>query len=200
MKITLAENISEITLEQFQNYDALLKEMPKDFDNRKLQIFTGLQPRLIKSLTQKDKTEILDLIDESLNKTVEFKNIFEFNGVKYGFIPNLDNISGFEFADLQSAGMEIKDLHIVMAILFRPIVKEDSFGNYSIQPYEGTEKTEILMKQLPLNLVNGALVFFSNLAKELLTGILKFTEEEQKKVKTLQDTLTNGDGMQPFLN
>lgn len=200
MKITLAENISEITLEQFQNYDALLKEMPKDFDNRKLQIFTGLQPRLIKSLTQKDKTEILDLIDESLNKTVEFKNIFEFNGVKYGFIPNLDNISGFEFADLQSAGMEIKDLHIVMAILFRPIVKEDSFGNYSIQPYEGTEKTEILMKQLPLNLVNGALVFFSNLAKELLTDILRFTEEEQKKVKTLQDTLTNGDGMQPFLN
>jgi hypothetical protein len=200
MKITLAENISEITLEQFQNYDALLKEMPKDFENRKLQIFTGMQPRLIKSLTQKDKVEILELIDQSLNKTVDFKNTFEFNGVKYGFIPNLDNITGFEFADLQSAGMEVKDLHIVMAILFRPIVKEDSFGNYLIEPYEGTEKTELLMKKIPLNLVNGALVFFSNLAKELLTDILKFTQEELRKVKVLQDTLKNGDGTRRFLN
>ena len=46
MKIKLAENISEITLGQFQAYLILLKDVQGisdfDFNSRKIEIFTGV--------------------------------------------------------------------------------------------------------------------------------------------------------------
>jgi hypothetical protein len=199
MKLILPEHIGEITLGQFQKYNLLLENhdySEMEFQSKKIAIFTKLDEKSCDLLTSKDRKECLDIIDNSLNHTIEFTNKFDFNGKKYGFIPNLDNISGFEFADLTTAGMDVKNLHVVMAVLFRPIINEDKFGNYQIEPYNGTQSTEEAMKQLPLHLVNGALFFFLNLAKELRIHTLKSTEAELKKVKTLVTTLRSGGGMQ----
>jgi hypothetical protein len=203
MKLILPEHIGEITLEQFQKYNLLLENKDYtdiEFDNKKIAIFTKLDEKSCELLTQKDRKDCLDIIDNALNHSIEFTNKFDFNGKKYGFIPNLDNISGFEFADLTTAGMDVQNLHVVMAVLFRPIINEDKFGNYQIEPYNGTQSTEEGMKQLPLHLVNGALFFFLNLAKELRIHTLKSTEVELKKVKTLVTTLRSGVGMQPLPN
>lgn len=203
MKLILPEHIGEITLEQFQKYNLLLENQGYtdiEFENKKISIFTKLDEKSCELLTQKDRKEIIEIIDNSMNHSIEFTNKFEFNGKKYGFIPNLDNISGFEFADLTTAGMDVQNLHVVMAVLFRPIVNEDKFGNYQIEPYNGTQSSEESMKQLPLHLVNGALFFFLNLAKELRIHTLKSTQEELKKVKTLLSTSRNGVGMQPLPN
>jgi hypothetical protein len=209
MKLILPEHIGEITLEQFQKYNLLLENKGYsdiEFENKKIAIFTKLDEKSCELLTQKDRKDCLDIIDNSLNHTIEFTNKFDFNGKKYGFIPNLDNISGFEFADLTTAGMDVQNLHVVMAVLFRPIIKEEKIlwffktGNYQIEPYNGTQSTEEGMKQLPLHLVNGALFFFLNLAKELRKDSLKSTEVELKKVKTLVTTLRSGGGMQPLPN
>jgi hypothetical protein len=198
MKLILPEHIGEITLEQFQKYTLLLedKELSEmDFESKKISIFTNVDEKSCQLLTAKDRQYCLFVIDNSLNHTVKFTNKFDFNGKKYGFIPNLDNISGFEFADLTTAGMDVQNLHVVMAILFRPIINEDKFGNYQIEPYNGTKSTEDGMKKLPLHLVNGALFFFLNLAKELRIHTQKFTKEELKKVKKLVATSRSGDGM-----
>ena len=203
MKLILPEHIGEINLEQFQNYNLLLENKDYtdiEFENKKIAIFTKLDEKSCELLTQKDRKDCLDIIDNAMNHSVEFTNKFDFKGKKYGFIPNLDNISGFEFADLTAAGMDVQNLHVVMAVLFRPIINEDKFGNYQIEPYNGTQSTEEGMKQLPLHLVNGALFFFLNLAKELRIHTLKYTELELKKVKTLVTTLRNGVGMQPLPN
>jgi hypothetical protein len=203
MKLILPEHIGEITLEQFQKYNLLLENQgysDMEFESKKIAIFTKLDEKSCELLTNKDRKECLDIIDNSLNHTIEFTNKFDFNGKKYGFIPNLDNISGFEFADLTAAGMDVQNLHVVMAVLFRPIINEDKFGNYQIEPYNGTQSTEEGMKQLPLHLVNGALFFFLNLAKELRIHTLKSTEVELKKVKTLVTTLKSGGGTQPLPN
>jgi hypothetical protein len=203
MKLILPEHIGEITLEQFQKYNLLLENQGYsdiEFENKKIAIFTKLDEKSCELLTQKDRKDCLDIIDNSMNHTIEFTNKFEFNGKKYGFIPNLHNISGFEFADLTTAGMDVQNLHVVMAVLFRPIINEDKFENYQIEPYNGTQSTEEGMKQLPLHLVNGALFFFLNLAKELRIHTLKSTEVELKKVKTLVTTLKSGVGTQPLPN
>jgi len=203
MKLILPEHIGEITLEQFQKYNLLLENQgysDMEFESKKIAIFTKLDEKSCELLTNKDRKECLDIIDNSMNHSIEFTNKFDFKGKKYGFIPNLDNISGFEFADLTTAGMDVQNLHVVMAVLFRPIINEDKFGNYQIEPYNGTQSTEEGMKQLPLHLVNGALFFFLNLAKELRIHTLKSTEAELKKVKTLVTTLRNGVGMQHLPN
>ena len=55
------------------------------------------------------------------------------------------------------------------------------------------------MKYMPLSIVNGALVFFSNLANELIEYTQKYTTEEQAREKTPATTSKNGGGMQRFL-
>jgi hypothetical protein len=83
-----------------------------------------------------------------------------------------------------------------MAILFRPIKNEDKFGNYTIKKYKGTEGCE-QMKDIKLNLVNGALVFFLNLSKELqLSTQESLKEVERQREKMQHNSSKSGDGIQ----
>ena len=84
-----------------------------------------------------------------------------------------------------------------MAILYRPIKNKDMSGNYSIVEYQGTTEGAEVMKNTPLNIVNGALGFFLTLSMDLLTYTQKYLKKEsQVKVKQQETTLKSGDGMQ----
>ena len=185
MKIILPEHIGDIKLYQFQKYSKLLERKDlgiNDFNERKIEIFTNIPFRQVKNVSQKDKLEILEQIDTALNMTVEFTPTFFLNDVEFGFIPNFDKITGAEYQDLFEYQNKVDKMHNLMAILFRPIKKKDVFKNYKIKSYKGTSEYADLMKEMPLSIVNGALVFFSNLAKELEIYILKSTMEVQVKV------------------
>ena len=199
MKIIIPESLNDITLAQFQKYDVLTKRDDLDvynFNKRKIEIFTGVKANDVDTFKQVDLEDILKTIDTALNQTVEFRPTFKINDVEFGFIPNLDDITGGEFSDLSLHGMEVETLNNVMAVLFRPIAKKDSFGNYSIIPYQGTKLYADVMKHMPMSIVNGALVFFSNLANELLIYTQKFTMEEQARENQQVTTLKSGDGTQ----
>lgn len=204
MKIILPENIEEITLEQFQKYSLLLEREDLDdfqLNKRKVSIFTGIKYKDLNNIDARDFEDILTQIDIALNVDVKFKDRFVLNGVEFGFIPNFDKISTKEFVDLSLYPLDdIETYHNLMAILFRPIKKTDSFGNYNIKSYNGTERYAELMKQTPMNIVNGALVFFLNLAKELQTSTQKYMEVELLKEAKHPTTLKNGDGMQLLKN
>jgi hypothetical protein len=184
MKITLPEHIGDITLEQYQKYHKLcLREDLNlfNFNTRKIEIFTGLSHRQVKDISHKDYSEIVEQIDKAMNEDTPFKNTFKMNGIEYGFVPNLDKITTREFVDLSTFGVEIEDLHKTMGVLFRKVTKKDAFGNYNIEYYSGTEEKAEAMKQMPMNIVNGALLFFCNLARELRVSIQRYTEAEQAK-------------------
>ena len=134
--------------------------------------------------------DILKQIDIALNADVPFVNRVKIDGVEFGFAPNLDKITAKEFTDISLYPLEnIETYHNLMAILFRPIVNKDAFGNYDIETYNGTEKYADTMKKMPMNIVNGALVFFYNLAKELEMSIQKYTIQEVVKASKRQTTL-----------
>ena len=184
MKIQLPEHIGEITLEQYQRYNALIKREDLSVDNfnkRKIEIFTGLKIIDVTKIQLTDYDGILKQIDDALSKDVGFEPFFKMKGVEFGFIPNFDKITAGEYRDLLIYNSEIDTMHNLMAILFRPIKDKDVFGNYVIEPYRGTEQYANLMKQMPLNIVTGALVFFSNLANELVSYTQRFTEAEQMR-------------------
>jgi hypothetical protein len=198
MKITLPENIAEITLGQFQRYMDLLGKVEDmsidEFNRRKIEIFVNVPRRNFKNISQKDFEYLLNQIDKAMNTDVEFIERFSLNGIEYGFHPNLDDLSIGEWADLSSFGEGVEELHKVMTVLFRPIVQSDKFKNYKIASYTGDEDSELLRK-MPLNVVNGALVFFCNLAKELQTSIQRYTTQAQQRAKKHQTTSISGDGM-----
>ena len=192
MKLILPENQSEITLEQYQRYVKLLERTDLDiynFNRRKLEIFTPLTFKDTENITQVDFEFCLNQIDKALNEEVDFVNRFFIGNVEFGFIPNFDEMTTAEFVDLNKHSNTHETLHYLLAVLFRPIINKDSFGNYEIQTYEGTKEYFELMKKTPLNVVNGALFFFINLSQELKNYILKYKKEVQKKAGLLPTTL-----------
>lgn len=203
MKITLPENIHDIKLHQFQKYSRLLEreDLPIDqFNKRKIEIFANIERSRIDLISQSDYEEIIAQIDIALNQTVDFKPTFKMEGVEFGFIPNLDKITAGEWRDLSIYGTNVDEMHKLMAVLFRPIKRKDVFGNYEIINYDGTEKYATIMKYMPLSIVNGALVFFSSLANELVNYTQKYMVMEQPKESQQVSTLRSGGGMRQFLN
>lgn len=201
MKIKIPENISEINLLQYQRYHELQQREdlnPHDFNVRKIQIFTGLNPTQVKMIDSKDYAEILSLIDIALDKEHGFNPFFTMGDIEFGFIPNLDKITAGEYIDITKYQTDIQEYHKLMAVLFRPIKKKDVFNNYELIPYKGTEQYSEIMKLMPLSAVTGSLVFFSSLVNELMSYTQKYFKVEQPKENKQMNTLTNGDGMQPL--
>ena len=189
LKIQLPENIADITLEQAQKLDVLnakrdsLDELA--FIKRYISIFTEIKFRDLDNISMSDFDGIHAQITEALDTEVPFENRFVLNQVEYGFVPNLDEITTGEYIDLSTYGNSMETLHKTMAVLFRPITKDMAFGSYEIEPYNGTKDRAEIMKQAPMNIVLGMLVFFCDLSRELKNHILKSTlvMEELKKTQ-----------------
>ena len=79
--------------------------------------------------------------------------------------------------------------------IIKPIVKEDSFGNYSIEAYGNIEERSNEMLNCPMHIVNGSLLFFLNLSKDLKNCMERYTAEVVQRNKQ-QTTSLNGDGIQ----
>ena len=187
INISLPENIADITLDQYVRFEELrAKESsmtPQRMVERVVSLFTGIKNKDIKKLAYKDFEDIANQITQALDKDAKFEQRFFLNGVEYGLIPNLDEITTAEYVDLSSLGLDFKNMHKVMGVLFRRITEEDPFGNYKIQPYRYDKKHCDEMKQCPMHVVNGALVFFWNLSRELKEAILKSTRQAEERNK-----------------
>ena len=198
MKITLPENISEITLSQYQRYDKLIKKGLSDLDTaiEKVCIFTNLKRLEAESLTYKDLVDICNQIDIALNEDAKFEPRFFIDNVEFGFV-TLDKIKGKEYVDLVNYSKDLEDAnnyHKLIAILFRPIIDKGLNNTYSIADYEGTSEWSEIMKRTPMNIVNGALSFFLHLRNELQSYIQKYTTEAQAREKQAQTTSVSMDG------
>lgn len=199
MRIEIAENQSEITLVQYQEFEKL--KMRKDldaleFNRRKLRIFTPLNYDQICSIRLSDMLELMEDIDRALTTRSEFKPLFKMNGIEFGFIPNFENIKAKEFFDLSTYGTRSETLHNLMAILFRP-VKKRSGDKYKIVSYQGTDEFAEAMKKMPLSIVNGALFFFVNLRESLEIYTLRSMSPKPMR-NQVSHILKSGGGMQQF--
>jgi len=201
MKITLPENIGEITLNQFLKYEELLERDldSLNFNKRKISIFTGIPFNQVQHIKAVDAERILNQVDKALGTEAVFQNTFTMGDLEFGFIPDFDKITLDEYADLTTYGVDKSTLHNLMSVLFRPIVNKNG-ERYEIMGYEGTEQYAEMMKEMPLNIVNGALVFFWNLANELQEATQRYLSEELVRDMKPKTTSRISDGTQRLRN
>jgi len=213
LKITVPEHIGDITLEEFQKYEVLNQKYTDkeytaiEYNKRKIELFSGIPYHRIDHANHKQLEELLKDIDKALGEDAPFKDRFFIQDEEFGFIPNFDKITAGEFFDLnnygsevdQGKGIPVETMHKLMAVLFRPIKKSHK-NAYSIIDYDGTEKYAEVMKHMKMNVVNGALVFFCNLSRELLIRIQRYTQEVRVKAEMQVITSLNGDGTVPSTN
>ena len=192
MKIQVPTHINDITLEQYQRFALInTEEQDKEFFMFKtIEIFCGVDIAIVSKMRLSDAESISNEVLGVLQQNVPFTNKFELEGVKYGFIPDLQAISLGEFIDLEEGLAKDKDFHKAASVMFRPIVKE--FGElYTIDGYEASTEMHHIMKQAPVGIISAAIVFFYNIAKELLTASQDFSKEEKKEAMTILEKLNS---------
>jgi len=140
----------------------------KDFDSefelalRLLQMATGLEYDELRKASSRSVYGAADgLIDYYTTQDNKFVESFTFNDKKYKFV-ELGNLSFGEFVDIddQMTKPEVermKNLHLLMALLYREIDDDGNFMDYDTKRITGTAEE---FRQLPIKYLNGALFFF----------------------------------------
>lgn len=199
LEITVPESLSEITLEQYQKFDKINTDDNHQTNfllHKTVEIFCGLELKDIAKIRVSSVKEIIQDIDKLFSEKPDLIPTFIMDGVEYGFIPNLDDMSLGEFVDLDETLTEWEQMHKAMAVLYRPTTFNKK-GKYLIEEYKGQDRAE-LMKKMPLDVVMGSMVFFYNLNKELLETILNYLNREapnQMNTAVLQTLEKSGDGI-----
>ena len=199
MKLIIPTDLSDITLGQLQALTKLEATPLNDLERQKqtIELLTSIDRTTI------DKVKLGDLNDVyskllSLSKASEGLHQFvKIDGVKYGFIPNLSDISTAEFGDLDTLCQDLNEnLHLIMSILYRPIDKEAN-GKYSIAAYDADleERSRLFKKKLKANVVNSAILFFWSIGNDYLTDLLTSLPEDQE-TKSSNHSEKSGVGIQ----
>lgn len=178
VKISIPTNLSEIKLSQYQKFLKIVQDNEEsDFLNHKMvQIFCGVDLNIVDAMRQKDVEDAVNTIGGLFKQMPPLQQKFEMNGTTFGFIPNLDDMSSGEYMDLDGYITNWDDMHRAMAVLYRPI-KQKLGEKYLIEDYEGTERYAEQMKDMPLDVVLGSVVFFWHLGKELLKSTMDYLVE-----------------------
>ena len=188
LEVSIPSTLKEVKLKDYQDF--LLIENPSNDDL--LKCILNINTKELGKIKDKDVDYLINHINKLFDQEHKFIPTFNLNGVSYGFIPNLDEITYGENKDVTSYINEWGNMHKAMAVLFRPL-KQKQGHKYLIEEYEGSHKYSEVMKQMPLSVVLGAMVFFYNLTNELLNYIPSYLEKELMK-EQMQGQISQGNG------
>ena len=196
IEVSIPSTLKEVKLKDYQSL--LLIDKPNDEDL--LKCILNINTKELGKIKDKDVDYLINHINKLFEQEHKFIPTFNLNGVAYGFIPNLDEITYGENKDVTSYINEWGNMHKAMAVLFRPI-KQKQGHKYLIEEYEGSHKYSEVMKQMPLSVVLGAMVFFYNLTNELLNYIPSYLEKEVVKEQMIgQISQENGEAIQNYIH
>jgi hypothetical protein len=190
IQIEVPTSLEDITLGQYQHYLKILDqnegEEANDFINKKLvEIFCNINLNEVDYIPIVDFNRILEVLDKAFKEKFPLIKHFELGDVEFGFIPKLDDMSLGEYVDVEATISDWQNIHKAMSVLFRP-VNFKSKDKYTIAPYKPNDDIKEWMKQMPLSVVMGCMVFFYDLGNELSRASLAYLEREMKKDKTSQ--------------
>lgn len=166
---------SDVTIEKYRQLISIKEENPT---TKMLGILSVLTSRSKRDLMKLKGSELEPLVAQFQFTNVPMTNkvtrTFTLGDVKYGLIPDLNSLSIGEIIDLEEylANWETS-IHKLLAILYRPIVKEDLVG-YEIEPYDGSRSSvwaDWFDQELSIEIVYGATLFFSTIASVSWTSM-----------------------------
>ena len=194
VEIKIPNKLSELTLGQYQKFSKIYtKDADQDFVQKKMiEIFCKIPLADVDKIKYSSIKKVINVITKMFNQQPKLKNIFNLDGVDYGFHPKLADMTFGEFVDADTFAGDWETMDKAMSVLYRP-VKDNFKGSYLIEDYDG--ETKEFFKEMPLDVAFGAIFFLSNLRSELIQLILHYSAEEMKKNLMPKQILDlNGDG------
>lgn len=207
--LEVPQELSAITLQQYQKYLKVMEANDDaedtEFINLKvLEIFCGVTMKEAYKLPLAEFSFIINHIVNIFKEDTPLQRDFTLtdpkgDSVTFGFIPKLDDISLGEFIDLDNYIGDWQQIHKAMAVLYRPITFRKG-DLYLIEDYEGSDKYSEVMKDAPVNVALGAVVFFYRLGNVLSSYLLDSLTQEMKKDRELiKDLEQSGGGINQYM-
>ena len=192
IEITIPSSLKEVKLKDYQKYLTIKEPTNDDM----LKCILNVNQDELGKIKASDIDYLLSIVIDLFKQKQKLIPTFKMYGIEYGFIPNLDEITYGENKDVTAYINNWETMHKAMSVLFRP-VKQKQRDKYIIEDYEGSHKYSEVMKDMPLDIVMGAMVFFYNLTNVLLKSIPSFLEKEMKK-EQMQGVISpeNGEAIQ----
>tara|TARA_B110000503_G_scaffold128297_1_gene199082 strand:+ start:997 stop:1650 length:654 start_codon:yes stop_codon:yes gene_type:complete len=197
-ELIIPSDLSEVSLKQYQKF---LKIQDSNQDSyflqcKMIEIFCNLDAKTVRLLKLSDADKVVEVINNMFEAKPTLTRTFKIAGVEYGLIPDLDEMSLGEYIDLDTYLGDWENMQIAMNVLYRPI-KNKIKDKYTIKEYDVESKDAL--KEIPLDIVLGAIFFLYNLGIELSQVMMDYSEEH------LMDNLThqqispkNGDGIKAY--
>ena len=226
VEITIPDFMS---VEQYQIINNIehLTELNKTI--RTISVLTGVDEAELKTWDVSTLSKVYRDLNSKIDYKESFHPIFSYEDTLYGF-SNIDTMTLGEDTDLERLCKEPnKNLHEIMAILYRPIkkhnfknivwqkaqkilIKEGKSTNiwkqYKLKKYDVEDRYETAerFKQLPVNYALGAMSFFLATASGYLTITAPYsTEAEELMLNKLTEMNLNllkniGTGLRSFMH
>lgn len=179
VEITVPDNLSEVTLDQYQRYLKIQENNTEEkfLASKMIEIFCGVKLSDTLKMKYSDVDSVCNILVDMFDEKPQLVKTFKMKGIEYGFIPKLDDISLGEYVDLDAFLGDWENMHRAMSVLYRPIDKK--YGDkYSIVEYKA-EDGEI-MKDMPLNAAISSIIFFYHLGIDLSQAMMNYLEEKQE--------------------
>lgn len=191
LEINVPDSLSDINLKQYQKFQALNTEENSDSPfllQKMIEIFCNLNLKDVATIKYKSVEVIVKHLNEIFSVKTDLINTFNLNGIEYGFIPVLDDMTLGEYIDLDNYIGDWPNMHKAMNVLFRPITQKRD-DRYNIKDYAEEDNSEAF-KEMPLDVALGAIVFFYHLNNELLKITLNYLTEAMEGELTLEQRQT----------
>jgi len=196
VQITVPDSLKDIKLDQYQRFEKLNTEENKDTSfilQKMIEIFCNLNLKDVANIKFRSIQEITKHLNGVFDVKTNLTSTFKLGGKEFGFIPLLDEITLGEYIDLDTYLGDWQKMNNAMNVLYRPITFKNS-TRYNIEDYKESDNTELL-KDMPLDIAMGSLVFFWNLNNELLQTTLKYLNQEAKKMNMDQRLVLEKSGV-----
>jgi len=185
-EITIPSSLKEVTLDQWMKFTAMTKDIEDDevfLMEKTVEILCNIPLETVRKIQYQSVSHMCAALFEVFEQKPKFERSFVMDGIEYGFIPQMDDISFGEYIDLDSFLTDENNLHKAMAVLYRPI-KQKISDQYLIEEYDPHREQQ--MKQMPVYYALGALGFFLTLNKELLSNIQNYLIKETQQMTPQQ--------------
>lgn len=178
MKLFIPVSAEQITLKRFVDYHTATDNVERVMIavNKSREYCEGLKVETVQT--------VIDLFEAAcLTGKETHTPTVTIEGVKLGFIPDLNSMTFREHVDLdqlsksiwlENGTVDYKNLPQLMAILYRPVTEQvGEYYNISKYDSDNVKKYMKAVNGLTMDRVQGGLLFFSTIAAELVNNSLE---------------------------
>lgn len=198
-KINIPTSLKDITLKQYKKFLKIQDgiENTTFLQLKIIEIFCNVDLKIAKAMRYTDVEQITAGILKLFTQQPTLVTHFIMNGEKYGFVPDLDNMTLGEYIDLDTYSSDYENIEIAMNVLYRPVTTKLK-NKYLIVDYNPDTKDKML--NMPMDAVISSMFFFLNLRIELSSIILNSSEAREIAQQVEWDSFqSNMDGISRFL-